>query len=388
VNADHRISIFVLIDALGWPCVERHEFLADALPYRKPLRTVLGYSSGAIPTILTGIPPARHGHWNLLYFDPSGSPFRWLRHFQFLPDCVLDHLVTKKVLKELGRHVLGLGPLFECCVSPRFLHWFNWTERKCIYSPLGIGARTSVFDLLAQKQIPHRVYTYHHLTDPQILRQAKHDLQSGKATFFFIYLSELDHVLHFHDLDSEEVHTRLLWYAKELREILSAAQDSSPDVTFTVCSDHGMTPVDHQYDLVSEIEGMHLSVPDDYLAVYDSTMARFWFFGARAREEITARLSSLPCGRILPDEELEELGILFPDRRYGELIFLLNPGWLVARSHFNGNAWNPTGMHGYHPGDPYSDAVFLSNRFPAKELQTIADLYPLMIEATGEVVHA
>lgn len=386
MSTNHQLSIFVLIDALGWPCVETHGFLADVLPHRKPLTTVLGYSSGAIPTILTGLTPAVHGHWNLLYFDPARSPFRWLRHLQFLPNFVLDHRVIKKILKELGRHVFGLGPLFECCVSPRFLSYFNWTERKSIYSPKGIEPRSSVFDLLGEKQVPYQVYTYHHHSDSEILKQAKLDLKGEKASFFFIYLSELDRLLHFHELESEEVGARLSWYGRELREILSAAQDSSSDVTFTVCSDHGMTPVTQRFDLVSEVEAMHLSMPKDYLAVYDSTMARFWFFNDAGREKVTALLNSLPCGRILPDEELERLGILFSDRRYGEMIFLLHPGWLVAESHFNGNGWNPTGMHGYHPADPYSDAVFLSNRPPASEIDSIADLYPLMA-AAGEFVH-
>jgi len=385
VSANRQLSIFVLIDALGWPCVETHKFLADALPYRKPLTTVLGYSSGAIPTILTGLPPAVHGHWNLLFFDPAGSPFRWLRHFQFLPDFVLDHRVTKKILKELGRHVFGLGPLFECCVSPRFLPWFNWTERKSIYSPMGIETHPTVFDLLAEKKVPYHAYTYHHLTDPQILQQAKRDLRNGTASFLFIYLSELDRLLHFHDVKSDEVRTRLAWYSTELQEIINVARETTPDVTFTVCSDHGMTPVSRRFDLVTEVEALNFSMPGDYLAVYDSTMARFWFFNEAGREEITTLLNGLACGRILPDEELDRLGILFPDRRYGELIFLLHPGWLVARSHFNGNAWNPTGMHGYHPGDPYSDAVFLSNRSPATEMHTIADLYPLMAAAGGAV---
>ena len=73
-----------------------------------------------------------------------------------------------------------------------------------------------------------------------------------------------------------------------------------------------MTPVGHRYDLVSEVEAMHLSMPDDYLAVYDSTMGRFWFFNERARERITALLNSLPCGRILRDEELDRLASSFP----------------------------------------------------------------------------
>ncbi len=73
------VTIFVLIDALGWQYLEGREFLNDVLAYRAPLQTVLGFSSGAIPTILTGAPPAVTGHWNLFYYDPAGSPFLWLR---------------------------------------------------------------------------------------------------------------------------------------------------------------------------------------------------------------------------------------------------------------------------------------------------------------------
>ncbi|MFZ0642267.1 MAG: hypothetical protein WAM25_03855, partial [Candidatus Acidiferrales bacterium] len=98
-----HVSVFVLIDALGWKYVEGRNFLVDVLTYRQPLRTVLGFSSGAIPAMLTGVPPAVNGHWNLFYYDPQGSPFRWLRHFLFLPDWLLDQRVTRKLLKETGR---------------------------------------------------------------------------------------------------------------------------------------------------------------------------------------------------------------------------------------------------------------------------------------------
>ena len=75
-----HVSVFVLIDALGWKYVEGRNFLVDVLTYRQPLRTVLGFSSGAIPAMLTGVPPAVNGHWNLFYYDPQGSPFRWFRY--------------------------------------------------------------------------------------------------------------------------------------------------------------------------------------------------------------------------------------------------------------------------------------------------------------------
>jgi Type I phosphodiesterase / nucleotide pyrophosphatase len=383
MRREQHINLFVLIDALGWKFLHSREFLSDLLPHRRPLRTVLGFSSGAIPTILTGLPPAQTGHWNLFYYDPHESPFRWLSHFSFLPDRVLNHRVTCKILKEIGRNLLGLGKNFECCVSPRLLPWFNWVEKRNIYDRGGIPGSRSIFDELAKAGIPARVYSYHQWSDKEILERARQDLEAGEASFFFLYLSEMDMFLHNHCEEGEQLETRFSWYAEGLRELFESTLKLDPEANFTIFSDHGMTPVRHHYDLVSDVERLGLTMPCDYLAVYDSTMARFWFFSERARRDIVERLRTLPCGRVVPDNELQQLGILFPDRRYGEAIFLLHPGWLLSRSDFNGRGWMPVGMHGYHPDDPWSDAVFLSNRKPAKEMRSIADIYECLRSAAA-----
>jgi hypothetical protein len=360
-----RIHLCVLIDALGWRFLEGQAFLSDLLPYRTPVRTVLGFSSGAIPTILTG------------------SPFRWFRHFAFMPEWALEHRVTRKLLKEMGRHFLGLGPLFECCVSPRLLPWFNWVEKRNIYDRGGITGSACIFDQLAESGIPYRVYSYHHWTDEEIFARAKGDLQAAEATFFFLYLSELDHFLHDHWGEESLLKGRLAWYARGLRELFHLARELDPRARLTIFSDHGMTPVRHHYDLIKDVEGLGFAMPRDYLAVYDSTMGRFWFFSDQARCQTVERLKSLPCGRIVSDEELKQLGIFFSDRRYGEVIFLLHPGWLMTRSNFNGHQWMPRGMHGYHPGDPYSDAVFLCDREPATNVRTIVDVHAYLQETMG-----
>lgn len=378
-----RLSIFVLIDALGWKYLEGRDFLNDVLTYRRPLRTVLGFSSGAIPTMLTGVYPSQHGHWNLFYFDPQGSPFRWLKPARFLPNALVNNRVTRKIMKELGRRLLGMGPLFDCIVNPKFLPWFNYVEKKNIYERGGITGASSIFDELARREIPHRIYSYHHQTDAEILAQSIDDIRSQAASFFFLYLSEMDMFLHMHCKEAEEIEKRLRWYAGALREVWRAAQQIDPDATITVVSDHGMTPVQHHYDIVQEVEALGLKMPDDYLAVYDSTMARFWFFDDAAREAIRTRLEKLPCGRILHDDELRRLGILFPDRRFGELIFLVHPGWLFSESDFNGKGWMPNGMHGYDPQDSYSDGIFLSSDEPPVPVFTIADVYPCMQSAAG-----
>ncbi len=378
-----RIQIFALIDALGWRFVEGQEFLSDWLTYRRPLRTVLGFSSGAIPTILTGVPPAEHGHWNLFYYDPKGSPFRWLRHFGFLPDRVFDHRITRKLLKELGRHGLGLGPLFECCVSPRLLPWFNWVEKRNIYERGGITGAESIFDQLEQGGVSYRVYSYHQGTDKEILARVRRDLEAGGANFFFLYLSQMDSFLHNNCTDHQGWERELGHYAAELEALFRLAQKLDPEVSLTVFSDHGMTPVRRHFDLVGSVEALGFAMPDDYLAVYDSTMARFWFFEEGARQRITDCLRTLQCGQILSETELRQLGVFFPDGRYGEIIFLLHPGWLLLRSDFNGRGWMPSGMHGYHPDDPYSDAVFLSNKEPSVTLRTITDVFQCMEQAAA-----
>ena len=370
-----RLDVFVLVDALGWKFLEGREFLSDILPFRQPLRTVLGFSSGAIPTMLTGLSPAQNGHWNLFYYDPQGSPFRWLRHFSFLPDGLVDHRVARKLVKEIGKRILGMGRNFECCVSPRLLPWFNFIERRNIYGPGGIAQAKSVFDLLLEKGVSHRVYTYHRWRDKEILRRALRDVEQSDASFFFVYLCEMDLLLHEQGKGLKE---KLAWYAAQLRQLFLATRRMDPDATFTITSDHGMTLVREHYDLIKEVRTLGLAMPQDYLAVYDSTMARFWFRSARARHSVRDLLQFLPYGRILSDVELRELGILFPDRRYGEVIFLLHPGLLLSQSDFNGPGWLPAGMHGYHPDDPYSDAVFLSNREPPAPVQSIADVYRCM----------
>jgi type I phosphodiesterase/nucleotide pyrophosphatase len=382
VIQSRRVRIFVLIDALGWEFLKGSSSFCDFLGYRVPLRTVLGFSSGAIPTILTGVPPAQNGHWNLFYLDPQGSPFRWLRALTFLPDWLLDNRIVRKLLKELGRRVLGLGGSFECCVSPKLLPWFNYVEKRNIYDRGGISGAPSIFDRLAEQGVSYRAYSYHRWKDEEICERVVDDIRGGEASFFFVYLSELDMFLHTHCSDSAALSQKLAWYDAELQKMFSVAREVDPKATFMVFSDHGMTPVLNHYDVVSEVESLKLRMPQDYLAVYDSTMARFWFFSDKGKNAIVEKLNSLSCGRIVSDEELRQLGVFFPDHRYGDIIFLMHPGSLMARSDFNGYEWKPVGMHGYHPDDPYSSGVFLSNE-PRSGVHAVADIYQCMQQAAS-----
>lgn len=376
-----HISICVLIDALGWRIIENRQFLNDCLVFRQPLKTVLGFSSGAIPSLLTGKSPSEHGHWNLFYFDPAGSPFSWLRGLHHFPDWLVNHRVSQKIIKETGRRCFHMGPQFECYVKPTLMPYFNWVERKCIYEPGGISGARSIFDHLTGNDVPYRVYSYHHWNDNEILRLVEKDLNESEAEFFFVYLCQLDAELHSFWAQPQRLQSMLAEYEARLRRIFETALRADPNASIAIFSDHGMAPVTDRFDLVKEIDALDLKMPEDCIAVYDSTMARFWFFNENARMRVNQCLENQTCGRVLSDRELQELGIYFSDRRYGESIFLLNSGWMFYRSDFHSGNWLPTGMHGYHPDDPYSDAVFLSNRPPISPLRTICDIHGYMQRA-------
>jgi Type I phosphodiesterase / nucleotide pyrophosphatase len=380
---NRRISLCVLIDALGWKILEDQQFLNDVLPFRQPLKTVLGFSSGAIPSLLTGEAPSKHGHWNLFYHDPANSPFGWMRGLRHFPDKIANHRVSQKVIKEVGRHFFHMGPQFECYVKPTLMPYFNWVERRCIYEPGGISGAPSIFDRLVENRVPYRAYSYHHANDKEILQQAQNDMENSDTEFFFVYLCELDAELHAFWAHPERLQSMLAEYERKLRQLCETAISLDPNASIAIFSDHGMAPVIDRYDLMKDVDALGWKMPDDYLVVYDSTMARFWFFNEAARESVNACLKGQVCGRILGDPELEDLGISFPDHRFGETIFLLNSGYMFYRSDFHSGNWLPTGMHGYHPNDPYSDAVFLSNRAPVSRLHTIRDIYDYMERAAG-----
>jgi hypothetical protein len=169
--------------------------------------------------------------------------------------------------------------------------------------------------------------------------------------------------------------------------LLSHANEHYQEVRLYIFSDHGMANCTELLDLKATIEGLPLKFGRDYVAVYDSTMARFWFpsegqapsspDALSPRDMITRRLNETPQGRIVPDRELAQMRALFPDRYFGELIFLVKEGVLIVPSHMGQRPIKA--MHGYHPEEPHSYAALLSNRFDIPpEATAIPHVYDLM----------
>jgi len=160
-------------------------------------------------------------------------------------------------------------------------------------------------------------------------------------------------------------------------QLLAAARLHYDEVRLYIFSDHGMANCDRLLDLKAKVEALPVRMEQDYVVVYDSTMARFWFFNDEARRQITECLRAVPQGRILPDDELKQLRAFFPDRYFGELIFLVQEGVLIVPSHMGERPIRA--MHGYHPNDPQSYAALLTNQPEIPDdIAAIPDLFRLM----------
>lgn len=375
------LSIYVLVDALGWALLKDRPFLDDLVVDRRGLTSILGYSSGAIPTLLTGRLPAQHGHWNLFYLSPGRSPFRWTRALGALPRPLVENRVARRGLKAVARRVAGYTGYFSLYAYPvAHLPLFDLTEKRDIYQPGGLDA-PSIFDVMRRAAIPYECYTYHRCTDPQILDLAPARAAGADARVLFLYLSGLDHHLHYHVHEPDSVAATLEWYERGLRRVYRAARDAGRETRMFVFSDHGMTPVRWTYDLRRDVEALGLTTPADYLPAYDSTMARFWVWSDRARQRLTELLVDHPCGALVPDGELQRLGVWFDDGRYYHLLFVMKPGVLLCPSDMGHVRF--AGMHGYHPSDPTADAVLLATVPVAAPAGHIADVHDVLREDLG-----
>lgn len=94
----NTVSIFALVDALGWDYIKDRPFLNDIAVVKRPVKSILGFSSGVIPSILTGKYPQEHKHWSLYFYSPKTSPFKWTRHIRWLPKRILNSRISRKII--------------------------------------------------------------------------------------------------------------------------------------------------------------------------------------------------------------------------------------------------------------------------------------------------
>ena len=373
------LPLFVFVDACGWEIIKHDRFARHLAPERRRLTSVFGYSSACVPSILSGRWPVEHRNWCYFVYDPEHSPFKSLKPLRWLPRALTSRRFFRHRLSRLLKTHLKFRGYFDLYNIPfEHISLFDFSEKKSPLQPGGMNRGSNIFDHLQERAIPY------HVSDParterENLDHLLTDIDRESIDFAFLYWPDLDGLLHRVGNTSPEVPAKLRAYEPWLDELMTHARRHYDEVRLTIFSDHGMANCDRHLDLRAMIDALGLRMGVDYAVVYDSTMARFWFFEDRARRLITERLEQVPEGRIVSDPELEELGALFPDRYFGERIFLVQEGVLIVPSHMGERPIRA--MHGYHPNDPHSYASLLTNYADVPDdVTAIPHVYRLMTQ--------
>jgi hypothetical protein len=371
------LPLFIFVDACGWEIIKNDPFARDFAPNRKRLESVFGYSSACVPSILSGRWPDEHRNWCYFVHDPKNSPFKSLRWLKWLPNKITSRRIFRRWLSKFVKVQLSFRGYFDLYNIPfKHIAHYDFTEKKSPLQPGGMNQGPNIFDFLERRKISYHV-SAPQKTEQQNLNALISDIRRENINFAFLYWPALDGLLHNVGNQSPFVPEKLRGYEKWIRELMAVAEEHYAEVRLYIFSDHGMANCDQLLDLKSKIEPLPLRFGKDYIVVYDSTMARFWFFNEHAREQITAELKTIPQGRILPDDELKALRAHFADGYFGELIFLVNEGVLIVPSHMGERPIR--GMHGYHPEAKHSYAMLCTNQAEIPEdIGGITDIFRLM----------
>ncbi len=316
-----------------------------------PLETLLAYE-GIGATIFTGTYPTEHGVWTRYYSDPEASPFKWISPFSSVLEKLNGSLTSNRSkivrygIMRLSTFLAGISFFPGLDEVPlKRLAQLSFSMRRNLFEPGCFGRIPSLFDILNASGLSYR-YIDHELfdTDSSVFGRA-----FGTRTNYdvrVVRFVDLDTISHRYGLGSKERTNSLRQTDEFVRKIVSKWREEDPGLAVVCFADHGMVKVQQFVDLEKTIASSGLIPFDDFGMFLDSTIARFWGDPEKL-EEIRRALSKLECGRFLTAEDRAGYRIP-PSASWGQLIFLLEPGYVISPNFFEKSS-HVKAMHGYDP---------------------------------------
>jgi predicted AlkP superfamily pyrophosphatase or phosphodiesterase len=364
-----KLALYTFIDAFGYEIYKQHpHFLKEVIVDAKPLKSVLGFTNTCLPSILSGQYPQEHQQ-AALFFHSDRSPFKWMKPLSILPS-FFDRFRVRNILSKVVKKIHGYTGYFQLYSIPfNKLSYFDFTEKRDYFVP---GAPfDTIFDYCVENNIKYHASNWR-LSEEENLKIMHETIEEGEVEFAWLYLPSLDGALHHHGTQSPKIGEKIEWLNEQITAVYNKALEHYDEVSLYVFSDHGMADVTKGVNVIAEIEELNLEYGKDYVAMYDSSMARFWFKNGEAQEKIVRKLSTIDEGRILDGTALKKLHAYFDDNKFGDIVFLMDAGVMINPSYFGKNLI--AGMHGYHPDDKASDAMLLSNQTLEENIQSITDI--------------
>jgi len=357
--------IAIFADALGY-CYTRYPLIQKALertfPSVVPLRSMLGYSAGIMPSIWTSSYPHDHGYWAEWVLKSDYVPrLLRIRRTQWIMRCLFLYGVKTGMLFLTNRS--SLNPALPTAITKVFS-----CRNFDVTTPFILKAPPSLFWILQEYDIRYRYCCCRKIEDLVLPKDERTDI-------IIYHLGELDGLGHSLGPKSDQLVHRILTLLDRVDALAKKADG------LCLFSDHGMFPIKRRIDLLAVLETLSPKLGLDYLVFLDATMARFWFFSNQARTEIMSSLSDLTYGHFLTSTERDDNGLNFNTEIYGQEIYLVNPSVEIFPNFFH-----PLykgffkGLHGYTASALSSWAMFATTLNLQSTTGSVLDISPTILQ--------
>ena len=288
--------------------------------------------------------------------------------------------MTQWLTARVAARVRGYFNLYD--VPREDLPAFDLPEQADVFRPGGLPV-DSLWDSLERRGLVWRGWNWR-TPEPQARAESLACLEQGTHDVVFVYSAVLDARLHHEGSRGAGVKACLADWSRWFDDARLAAERGGRTPWLVLCSDHGMVDVVATVDVMGALASLPVRSGRDYLAFFDSTMARFWWRTPQARDAVRAALGPALRGRWLDAATLAREGADFADHRFGEDVFLLDPGVLMVPSYMSRAPL--AAMHGYDPAHPDMAGILASNRPLPADVTHLAHLrahLERMLDALG-----
>jgi hypothetical protein len=312
------------VDAKSTPCLAAARARGPFVPLRNMP------SNELFPTLVTGVPPPRHGVWGVTLREPPAGLF----------DALIDALpaawtTSWQCLRHWSDRRYDLAAVPPARRRRLALTRTKYKRRTLRAEALfRIGRLPTVFDVVGPERSRYRFSASY---DP--CRQLLPHVGRGDVDLEVLELYSLDRHQQW-NLDRED-ETRRFYGVVDA--FLDAARRSAAcaGVTLMVVSDHGHERVRHSIDLFRGLQQLGVGALDaDWFVEVSS--ARFWFRDAAKRRDVERWLAATGHASLRDWREMPATGIELTDGRYGELFCFLDPGCIFFPHDFHhplANLW-------------------------------------------------
>lgn len=387
-SASFKKALIILLDAFRPDYISRditpflYNLKANHIFFR--MKTQVGYSPGAHATIWSGLHQDKHGKFLIFHYNPKTSPFKWAKWLGIIPSPLRAFIIAALKIPYYKIRALNRNPPkwykkiieYPPALPPRIAPFISTGVKP--------NHKNTLFTILEQHKISWYSQTDYgaaYLTKSKPKPLSEFKITDADIDFFYFYYADgLGHVKGVH---SKELRAYLKEVDKTIKRLFDEAHNKFGDFRFFIFSDHGMCELKYFVNIQKHLKKLPLKQPEDYIAFYDATMARFWVFNEKARKLLITSLKRIPHTTLIDNRLRKKYHLEFKDNKWGDIFLLMHPHYRPFPDYFAPLRGAIKAYHGYDPDYPCSYGIFLSNNVSKKGVKEIkiVDIFPTILKA-------